>query len=117
MRAKDLLGKRGEELAAHFLQEHGYQVLESNWRCSTGEIDLIAEQSDVTVFVEVKTRSGLGCGHPFEAITPIKVMRLRKLSALWCQTHATKKHIRIDAIAVIAPPNKAVVIQHLVGIC
>ena len=117
MKAKDVLGRQGEELAARFLADKGYRILERNWRCPLGEIDLIAEYLGVTVFVEVKTRSGLQYGHPFEAITIAKLARLRKLSRAWCDAAASgQRQIRIDAIAVVALRSKPVTVEHLVGI-
>src|SRR6218665_2831957 len=75
------LGRRGEDLAAAHLRACGMTMVERNGRCARGEIDIIAHDGDETVFVEVKTRSGGGWGHPFESITPAKVARLRRLAA------------------------------------
>ncbi|RFA22029.1 YraN family protein [Subtercola boreus] len=117
MRAKDELGRRGETLAADYLVEHGYTILERNWRCRQGEIDVIAEHEGVTVFVEVKTRSGLRYGHPFEAITIAKLARLRRLASAWCdKAESKRRRIRIDAIGVVAAPRQPVLIEHLTGI-
>ena len=69
MAAKDDLGRRGEALAAAYLEVRGYRIIDRNWRCAQGEIDLVATINERVVFVEVKTRSGLGYGHPLEAIT------------------------------------------------
>ncbi|MDF2442032.1 MAG: putative endonuclease [Subtercola sp.] len=117
MKAKDELGRRGEELAAQYLVEQGYGILERNWRCRQGEIDVVAEHEGVTVFVEVKTRSGLRYGHPFEAITIAKMARLRRLAGAWCEAAPSgRRQIRIDAIGVLVPPRQHAVIEHLVGI-
>jgi putative endonuclease len=117
MKAKDILGKQGEELASEYLVEHGYRILERNWRCRQGEIDVVAEREGVTVFVEVKTRSGLRYGHPFEAITIAKMARLRRLASAWCEAAETRRRqIRIDAIGVLVPPREPVTIEHLEGI-
>lgn len=114
MAAKDVLGARGETLAAEHLSARGYRILDRNWRCARGEIDIVAVDCGETVFVEVKTRSGVGFGHPFEAITPAKVARLRRLAAAWCDAHpGAYDRIRIDAFAVIAPTGGPVVIDHL----
>ncbi|MCX7522126.1 YraN family protein [Microbacterium sp. STN6] len=118
MAAKDVLGRRGEEIAAAYLTERGYRVIARNWRCRQGEIDVIASQGSELVFVEVKTRSSLAFGHPFEAITLGKVARLRRLAAAWCdQSGARAARIRIDAIAVIAPRGDEVRVEHLRGVC
>ena len=114
MAAKDDLGKKGEALAADFLTDAGMQVVERNWRCSQGEIDLVVRDGDELVFVEVKTRSGLGYGHPLEAITVAKLARLRRLAAAWCAAHPGPHGlVRIDAVAVVAPMFGAVVVEHL----
>lgn len=117
MAQKDELGKRGEECAAHFLVAAGYRVIARNWRCAQGEIDLVVERDGEVVFVEVKTRSGTGFGHPFEAITAVKLARLRRLAALWCdESELRPARIRIDAIAVIAGRGMEPAIEHLAGV-
>ena len=114
MAAKDDLGRRGEELAATYLSELGHIVLERNWRCPLGEVDLITRDGEVTVFVEVKTRSSLAYGHPFEAITGRKLARLRKLAGEWCALQTSRPGpIRIDAVSVIAPNGQTPDIEHL----
>jgi putative endonuclease len=114
MAAKDVLGRHGEELAAAFLQNDGYTILDRNWRCSQGEIDIVAFDGVETAFVEVKTRSGLAFGHPLEAITVQKLARLRRLAAAWCETHpGNHDRIRIDAIAVVTSRGAAPQIEHL----
>jgi putative endonuclease len=110
------LGHRGEDLAAEHLVGQGYRILDRNWRCRQGEIDIIATRASVVAFVEVKTRSTLAYGHPFEAITPTKLARLRRLAALWCADNGPHiPVIRIDVIAVIVPYTGAPRIEHLAG--
>lgn len=114
MAAKDVLGRRGEEIAADYLRGAGFTILERNWRCALGEIDVIARDGRETVFVEVKTRAGIGYGHPLEAITPAKLARLRRLAAAWCEQHpGVADEIRIDAVAVIASRSGGVQVEHL----
>lgn len=114
MAAKDELGRRGEQLGAAFLESAGLEIIDRNWRCSQGEIDIVARDGDELVFVEVKTRSSVAFGHPLEAITVVKLARLRRLAAAWCEAHrGVCGGIRIDALAVIAPPGVAVQIEHL----
>lgn len=114
MTAKDVLGRRGEQLAAEHLRRAGYGILDLNWRCAQGEIDIVARIGVETVFVEVKTRSSTAFGHPLEAITAAKLARLRRLAAAWCEEHpGDHARIRIDAIAVIAPIGRAAEIEHL----
>ena len=117
MATKDDLGRRGESIAAAFLIAAGMTVVERNWRCPQGEIDIVATDAGETVFVEVKTRSSLAFGHPLEAITVAKLARLRRLAAAWCEAHpANHDQIRIDAIAVIAPPIGEAEVEHLVRV-
>lgn len=117
MARKDELGRRGEDLAARFLEDAGYRLIERNWRCRQGEIDIVAERDDTIVFVEVKTRSSLAFGHPFEAITASKLSRLRGLAGAWCAEHSpSATRIRVDAIAVLAPRGRRPEIEHLLGV-
>ena len=111
------LGRIGEDLAAAHLESNGFRLIDRNWRCRHGEIDLIAEHDGHTVFIEVKTRAGEGFGHPFEAITPVKLARLRRLASAWCEsTGEGRRRIRIDAVAVLAPPGAPAVIERLENI-
>jgi putative endonuclease len=101
--SKKQIGIRGEDLACAELERLGMQVLERNWRCRLGEIDIVAAEAGRTgltlVFCEVKCRSGLGFGHPLEAITYAKMRTLRQLAALWMREHRRKaSSIRLDAI-------------------
>ena len=112
------LGRRGEQLAVDHLEARGMAVLERNWRCRLGEIDIVARDGDDLVFIEVKTRSNGDYGHPFEAITPIKLARLRRLAIAWCESsEASAARIRIDAVAVLVPAESPALIEHLEGIC
>lgn len=114
MAAKDALGRRGEAIAARHLEARGLTIVDRNWRCAQGEIDLVARHGDELVFVEVKTRSSVAFGHPLESITPAKLARLRRLAAAWCEAHpGGHDRIRIDAVAVIAPPGLTAEVEHL----
>jgi putative endonuclease len=121
MARKDDLGRHGEELAARYLTARGYRILARNWRCAHGEIDIVAERSGDVAVVEVKTRSSTMYGHPFDAITPAKAARLRRLAGLWCEeARVPPRSLRVDAIAVIAPAGIAdrdAVVEHLMGVC
>src|SRR4051812_43106380 len=83
MRAKDALGAYGEQVAARHLEEAGCVLLDRNWRCSEGEIDLVASDGAVLVICEVKTRSSLAYGDPAEAVVGAKAARLRRLAVRW----------------------------------
>ena len=116
MRAKDAVGRYGERVAARYLSEHGMDVLERNWRCPHGEIDLVAHDRglDELGFVEVKTRRGTGYGHPAEAVTPVKLARLRRLAGVWLGTHGARaRGIRIDVVAILLRPAQLPLVEHL----
>ncbi|WP_169077494.1 YraN family protein [Microcella alkalica] len=102
MARKDVLGRTGEQLAVDHLIDQGFEIIERNWRCRDGEIDIVAREGRTTVVVEVKTRGGTAYGHPLEAITPVKLARLRRLAGAWCAAHGPVTALRIDAIAVVA---------------
>lgn len=116
MAAKDELGRRGERLAEAHLVARGCTVLDRNWRCAQGEIDLVVRDGDEIVFVEVKTRTSLAFGHPLEAITVAKLARLRRLALAWCDAHPRAGGIRIDAVAVLAPRRGEATVEHLRGV-
>src|SRR5829696_6815525 len=82
-RVKVLLGRFGEDLAVRHLEAAGLQVLDRNWRCAEGEIDIVAAEGDTLVVCEVKTRTGTGFGDPAEAVVGAKAARLRRLALRW----------------------------------
>lgn len=111
------LGKYGEELAARYLHECGMQILERNWRCSEGEIDVVALDGDCLVVCEVKTRRGTGVGDPLEAVTWEKARRLRRLTAAYLRSRpGTVPEVRIDVIGVLAEPGRRPVLRHVVAV-
>ena len=119
MARKDELGRAGEQLAAEHLTAAGYTILERNWRCAIGEIDIVAQKGATTVVVEVKTRSGVGFGHPLDAVTPRKLARLRRLAGAWCEGHPQPpgaRELRIDVIGVVAG-RESITIDHLQQVC
>jgi len=117
MNAKDLLGQQGEELAARFLAEAGLDLLERNWRCKAGEIDIVALDGRTLVVCEVKTRSGVRFGTPLEAITRQKSRRLRKLAVLWVNAHGLFfEQIRIDVVGILQTGPGQFSIEHVRGV-
>jgi len=102
------LGATGEELASAWYVERGYKVLDRNWRCREGELDLVLGTSAVVVFCEVKTRRTAAFGAPFEAVTSTKQRRLRVLAALWLDEHPQRgADLRFDVASVYAPRDGA----------
>jgi putative endonuclease len=117
MKPKDVLGKHGEQLAADFLREAGLEIVDRNWRCQIGEIDLVAVEGNALVICEVKTRSGTGFGTPLEAVTGQKTRRLRRLAAQWVREHGVVcEQIRIDVIGVLRSRSGDFSIEHVRGI-
>ncbi|GAA0839155.1 YraN family protein [Streptosporangium amethystogenes subsp. fukuiense] len=101
MAAKDELGRYGEQVAVDYLLAHDLQILDRNWRCPDGEIDVVAREGRTLVAVEVKTRSGRRHGTAFEAVTDAKIARLRMLVARWVAEHReTCDAIRVDVVAL-----------------
>lgn len=113
------LGRDGEEIAALHLESLGWQIIERNWRCPAGELDIVAwdEQSQTLVFVEVKSRSSVDFGQPIEAISWRKLAKLRELSMLWLRSHETRvRNVRVDAVGVLMPRGVKPELTHLRGI-
>jgi putative endonuclease len=111
------LGAYGERLAARHLVAQGLVVLDRNWRCPAGEIDLVLRDGDVLVVCEVKTRSSVACGSPHEAVTPSKLARLRQLAAAWIQDHDVHPaDVRFDLVAVLRPRRGPSVVEHVKGL-
>jgi putative endonuclease len=110
------LGLHGERIAAAYLTDLGLQVLDRNWRCREGELDLVARDGDALVFCEVKTRRGTGYGHPVEAVTPRKQARLRRLAQRWLSAHDEHApELRFDVVGVLAAGDGPAVVTHLRG--
>ncbi|MFJ2031372.1 YraN family protein [Streptosporangium sp. NPDC087985] len=101
MAAKDEFGRHGEQVAVDYLLAQGMQILDRNWRCPDGEIDVVAREGRALVVVEVKARSGRTHGTAFEAVTEAKLGRLRRLSGRWLAARSERfDSIRIDVIAL-----------------
>lgn len=118
-RSRKGLGRLGEQLAAQALTARGYRIRERNWRCQTGELDIVAEDGGVLVVVEVKTRRGREFGSPEEAVTPTKQAKLVELAATYVQHDSWQGDWRIDVVAVELTPGgkllRVEIIQNAVG--
>jgi putative endonuclease len=115
-----VLGRRGEDVAAEHLAARGLVVLDRNWRCREGELDLVAADGPRVVVVEVKTRSGTGFGVPAEAVTPLKAARIRRLAQRWlADRHAAGgsgfAEVRFDVVAVLLAAGGEPRIEHYEG--
>jgi len=114
MAVKDVVGAYGERLVARTLSDQGWVILDRNWRCELGEIDIVALDADALVVVEVKTRRSAAFGGAMEAVTARKVMRLRRLAARWLAEHGGRfGSVRIDVAAVTLPRAGSAHIEHL----
>lgn len=114
---RSILGRAGEELAARHLTGLGMQVLDRNWRCPLGEVDLVLLDGCELVVCEVKTRRSEAYGHPLESITAAKLARLRQLAAIYARGAGQGSRpfdaLRIDAIGIVWPRGGAPLLRHL----
>ncbi len=116
MAAKDAVGRYGERVVAERLAALGWEVLDRNWRCAHGELDIVAVDHGCVVAVEVKTRRTATFGSPLEAVTPAKVARIRRLLAEWLASQPrTFEEVRIDVVGVTLPSAGAAQLEHLRG--
>jgi putative endonuclease len=114
---KEALGRRGEQAAAEYLASAGLRILDRNWRCAEGEIDIVAAERQILVVCEVKTRSGTRYGTPLEAITRAKRMRLRRLAARWLAAHGVLfDEVRIDVVGLLKDSSGLYQIEHVRGV-
>jgi putative endonuclease len=116
MRAKDAVGAYGERVAARHLADAGLVVLDRNWRCADGELDIVARDGQTLVFCEVKTRRGDAFGPPAEAVVPAKVRRLRRLATHWITASGLHPaEIRFDVLSIHPQDSGAARVEHLRG--
>jgi putative endonuclease len=115
--AKQAIGAYGESVAARHLVEQGMVVLDRNWRCDAGEIDLVLRDGDVLVVCEVKTRTSVDFGTPHEAITDAKLDRLRRLAMCWQEERGLAvPDVRIDLVGVLRPRRGPSQVDHVRGL-
>lgn len=100
MTSKILQGRAGEDLACQYLQERGMILVERNYRCRCGELDLVMREGNQLVFVEVRYRRNIRYGVPAETITRSKQMRLTKAAARYLQHRRCRSSCRFDVIAI-----------------
>ena len=108
-------GILGEKLAAGFLQKQGYHILQTNYRCPEGEVDIVARYKDRLVFVEVRTKRSSEFGSPEESITPAKMDKLRRVAAHYRQKHDdVPASWRIDVVAIeLDRRNRPLRMEHI----
>ncbi len=134
------VGGYGERMAARYLTDLGLEVLDRNWRCELGEVDIVARDGTCLVVCEVKTRRSTTFGDPVEAVDHRKLARLRRLAGAWLAEHSClaepSKHtvysghadhaepatggwaqeVRVDVIGILRPRRGPCRIEHLVGV-
>ncbi len=106
------IGQRGEALAQTYLHNAGFEILEQNWRHSKAEVDLIAKDGAILVFIEVKTRSYTYFGQPESFVTLKKKQLLAKAASVYMEQIGHDWEIRFDVVSVILPEGKPPQIQH-----
>jgi putative endonuclease len=112
---KDDLGRRGEDEAAAYLAALGYRIVDRNWRCGVGEIDIVALDGRELVVVEVKTRRSRAYGDPLEGVDDRKLARLCVLAGAWRRAHrgVRARTTRIDLVGVLLPRHEDPSFDHL----
>jgi putative endonuclease len=114
---RQALGAYGERVAASHLTGQGMVVLDRNWRCDLGEIDLVLRDGDVLVACEVKTRSSGACGSPLEAVDGDKLERLHDLLWRWCEAHGLRpEETRVDVVGVLSARRGRACLDHVRGL-
>ncbi len=109
------LGRTGEDAACKFLRSHGYRILERNFSCSLGEIDIVCSDQGTVVFVEVKTRSSDSGADPETNITRAKQRKIENLARIWLERHPdTDAALRFDAVSVVKPSDGPPRVRHII---
>jgi putative endonuclease len=114
---RQALGSYGERVAERHLVELGLVVLDRNWRCDEGELDLVLRDGVQLVACEVKTRASVDYGTPHEAVDAAKLDRLRRLAGRWAEERGLRPpEIRIDLVAVLQDGHGAALVEHVRGL-
>lgn len=108
-----LLGIKGEELAVRFLKKKGYRIISRNFKTPIGEVDIIAHDENILVFIEVKTRSDDSFGRPFEAVNHRKKEKLKKVALYYLKHHRNDMPLRFDVLSIEMDGEKST-IEHIV---
>lgn len=106
-------GKKGEQAAARYLEEHGYSILEQNYTKRGGELDLVARNETFLVFVEVKTRRENASVSPLESVTNAQRRRLIQTALQYLQSHPTPLQPRFDVIGLTMNGDRVVFVEHI----
>ncbi len=108
-----ILGEKGERAARQYLERRGFEIIDTNWTCGFGEVDIVAIDEETLVFVEVKTRSGIEHGLPEEAITQTKRKKYEKIAMAYLeQSEYNDLPIRFDAISITLMAEDRAFLRH-----
>jgi putative endonuclease len=113
MAAHNELGKWGEDLAADYLQRKGYTIIERDWKSGKRDLDIIAQDGDVIVFVEVKTRRNRLYGEPEESVDYHKLQNLQQAISHYVKFKHIRQEIRFDIISIVGTVGTDPDIQHI----
>jgi len=102
MAKHNILGKEGEEIAARYLQEHGYTIQDRDWHCGHKDLDLVVTKDDTIVFVEVKTRTGTGWGNPQDFVNDRKIQSIVRSADAYLRLNQINMDVRFDIVSVVA---------------
>jgi len=100
--AAHVLGDRGEDAVARWYRKAGYTIVDRNWRCREGEIDVIAKRGSTIVFCEVKSRSSDRFGDPASAVDYRKQAKVRRAAFRWLESRSWHDHLRFDVAVVLS---------------
>ncbi len=110
------IGRRGELAAARYLERCGYEILERNWDCPAGEVDIVARDEETLVFCEVKTRTSLDHGLPSEAVDSNKRNRYEKIAGWYLRDYEfTDIPVRFDVVALLVVGNDRALVRHYIN--
>ena len=109
-----ILGQKGEDIAARYLEQHGYVILDRNWRCGHKELDLIVTKDNTVVFVEVKTRTSADYGDPQDFVNSLKIRRIVNSADAYVRFRCIDMDARFDIISIVLEDGEFK-IEHIEG--
>jgi len=101
-----LFGKKGEDIAADYLEGKGYKILHRNYRTPLGEADMIVSDNDILAFVEVKARTSNAFGEPFEAVDLRKQKKIKRIALYYLKLHKFERQVRFDVVSIVSKNGK-----------
>ncbi len=114
---KRKVGTEYEDMAAAYLEKQGYRIIERNFTCRTGEIDIIAEEKGFICFIEVKYRTRRGQGSALEAVTPLKMRKISRTAAYWMLRHQIPENAKCRFDVVGIEPSGVTLVRNAFDYC